>query len=43
VTRVWGIHAGATGDADSLFLKQAVAAIGWPEFGDLGQCVSRDE
>ncbi len=31
---VWGIHAGQTGDADTLFLKQGVVAIGWHEVGD---------
>ena len=34
---VWGIHAGRTGDADSLFLKKNVAAIGWEEMGDLSK------
>lgn len=32
---VWGIHAGKTGDADTLFLKKNVIAIGWSEIGDL--------
>jgi restriction system protein len=32
---VWGIHAGRTGDADALFQKEDVVAIGWPEMGDL--------
>src|SRR4029079_10566617 len=32
---VWGIHAGKTGDADSLFLKQGCVAIGWPKMGEL--------
>lgn len=31
---VWGIHAGRTGDADSLFLKKNVIAIGWDKIGD---------
>lgn len=31
----WGIHAGRTGDADALFLKNHVIAIGWHEMGDL--------
>jgi restriction system protein len=26
---VWGIHAGRTGDAYTLFLKKNVIAIGW--------------
>ncbi|WP_369914390.1 restriction endonuclease [Xanthomonas sp. NCPPB 3005] len=32
---VWGIHAGRTGDADLLFLKQNCIAIGWEAMGDL--------
>lgn len=32
---VWGIHAGRTGDADHLFLKQGFIAIGWDAMGDL--------
>lgn len=32
---VWGIHAGRTGDAHSLFLKKEVVAIGWTQLGDL--------
>jgi restriction system protein len=34
---VWGIHAGRSGEADSLFLKKNVAAIGWEEMGDLSK------
>jgi restriction system protein len=34
---IWGIHAGRTGDADSLFLKKNYIAIGWAELGDLSQ------
>lgn len=34
-TTVWGIHAGRTGDADTLFLKQNCIAIGWEEMKDL--------
>lgn len=33
---LWGIHAGKTGDADRLFLKKNVIAIGWAKMGDLG-------
>lgn len=35
----WGIHAGKTGDADSLFLnkKDSCVAIGWDEMGDLSK------
>ena len=32
---IWGIHAGRTGDADSLFLKKKCIAIGWADMGDL--------
>jgi len=34
---VWGIHAGKFGDADSLFLKKHVMALGFAEMGDLGE------
>ena len=32
---IWGIHAGRSGDADVLFLRKGVIAIGWDEMGDL--------
>jgi restriction system protein len=32
---LWGIHAGRTGDADSLFLSQGVIALGWHQMGNL--------
>jgi restriction system protein len=32
---IWGIHAGKTGDAHSLFLNKNVVAIGWTAMGDL--------
>lgn len=32
---LWGIHAGKTGDAESLFLKEKQIAIGWDKVGDL--------
>ncbi len=32
---IWGIHAGKTGDAQSLFLDHSCIAIGWPDMGDL--------
>lgn len=32
---IWGIHAGKTGDADNLFLKHNVIALGWLEMGDV--------
>jgi restriction system protein len=40
---IWGIHAGATGDAETLFLKGNVVAIGWDQFGDLSQCQTREQ
>lgn len=30
---IWGIHVGKTGDADHLFLKEKVSAIGWQNMG----------
>ena len=36
-TKIWGIHRGATGDADPLFLQHNVVAIGWVEMGDPGR------
>lgn len=32
---MWGIHGGQTGDADTLFLKQHMVALGWENMGDL--------
>jgi len=32
---LWGIHAGKTGDADTLFLKKHCVALGWSKIGDL--------
>jgi restriction system protein len=32
---LWGIHAGKTGDAESLFLKGNCVALGWSKMGDL--------
>lgn len=31
----WGIRAGRTGDAESLFFKEKLVALGWHEAGDL--------
>ncbi len=40
---IWGIHGGRTGDADTLFLKSNVIAIGWAAVGDLSKFgASRD-
>lgn len=32
---IWGIHAGKTGDAHTLFLQKNVVAIGWTAMGNL--------
>lgn len=34
---IWGIHAGKTGDGDSLFLKKHNIALGWSKVGDLSK------
>jgi restriction system protein len=34
---VWGIHAGRTGDADTLFLKKKCIGIGWATVEDLSK------
>jgi len=41
--RLWGIHAGKTGDANTHFLKNNVIAIGWADMGDLGQLAADRE
>jgi restriction system protein len=39
---IWGIHAGRTGDADNLFQKKNVVALGWEEMGDLSKFKDRE-
>ncbi|MFH1698786.1 MAG: restriction endonuclease [Candidatus Omnitrophota bacterium] len=39
---IWGIHAGRTGDADNLFQKKNVVALGWEEMGDLSKHKDRE-
>ena len=34
---IWGIHAGKMADAQALFMKRKVVAIGWPRMGDLAK------
>lgn len=34
-TTLWGIHGGKTGEADALFLRGNVIALGWSKVGDL--------
>jgi len=34
---LWGIHAGRTGDAERLFLKENRIGIGWDKVGDLSK------
>lgn len=36
-TPIWGIHAGKTGDAASLFLNHNCIALGWQAMGDLSK------
>jgi restriction system protein len=36
-TPIWGIHAGKTGDAATLFLSRSCVALGWHSMGDLGK------
>jgi len=39
---IWGIHPGAHGQAEDLFVRRKVIAIGWPKMGDLNQWTDRD-
>ena len=34
---IWGIHAGKTGDTNSLFLKKKYIAVGWHKMGNLSE------
>jgi hypothetical protein len=38
---LWGIHAGKTGDADSLFRKNNCVAEGWTKMGNLSATQTR--
>jgi restriction system protein len=40
---IWGIHAGKTGDAETLFQENGVIALGWSEFGTLEGLETREE
>jgi restriction system protein len=40
---IWGIHGGAEWEADDLFRKKNVIAIGWHEMGDLSTEKDREE
>lgn len=40
---IWGIHAGRTGEADALFLKQGCIALGWSRMGDLSKLAANRE
>jgi len=42
-TAMWGIHGGHRGDADSLFKKRNVVAVGWREIGDLSSIAASRE
>ena len=39
---IWDIHAGSEGEADSLFIKNKVIAIGWHRVGELTQYKDRE-
>ena len=39
---IWGIHAGSQGEADDLFIKKKVIAIGWRHVGDLSKYKDRE-
>jgi restriction system protein len=39
---MWGIHAGSEGEADELFIKNKVIAIGWHRVGELTQSKDRE-
>lgn len=39
----WGIHAEKTGDAESLFERKNVVAIGWEKMGDLSHFKTRED
>lgn len=39
----WGIHAGKTGDAETLFEKHNVVAVGWDKMGDLSNLKTRED
>lgn len=36
-TRIWGIHAGRSGEADDLFLGKGLIGLGWEAIGDLSR------
>lgn len=40
---VWGIHAGRRGEADSLFLRKNVVALGWAHMDDLSKYKTREQ
>jgi restriction system protein len=40
---IWGIHAGKTGDAESLFLGKKVVALGWEKFGTFDGLKTRED
>jgi restriction system protein len=42
-TNLWGIHAGKSGDADTLFHKKNCIAIGWTKMGDLSKLSANRE
>jgi len=43
VANMWGIHAGRSGEADNLFLKENVVALGDPNLGDVSKLAASRE
>jgi len=41
--QMWGIHAGRTGDANTLFLQESCIALGWHKVGDLSKLAANRE
>jgi len=41
--KIWGIHAGKYGEADKLFSKEKIVALGWSDLGNLTRFKDRDE
>lgn len=40
---IWGIHGGRNGEAEALFEKENIIALGWKEMGDLSNLKTRED
>ena len=40
---IWGIHPGARGEAEDLFVRRKVIAVGWAQVGDLHRLRERED